>query len=252
MRQKPRHIRQAGEIILPHTNVEYADWQIQVYDDCVYNCRFCWRKVPLWRYRLSLRKASPIEEAEKLLHAKTQRTVVISFNSDPYHPREASQHLTRETLRILSETQHKIMILTKSAIAEIDFPFYEYWHSEGMNLWFGTTLTSVIRIDDEPLASPNPQRMKLLEQAHHLGLNTWVSIEPWIPDVTYPHQIVEATKNFVDFYVLGRLNYAKRFGYTIPKGYYKRELPKAIRLLKQLNKPFLIKKELKKELEQGV
>ena len=229
------------------TGVEYADWNLTVYPQpCDFRCRYCWASQPLWQKRIA--HPYPLQEAVRLRNMRKPRTVVVSFTSDAYVPKEAVEHLTRRTLEILSTTKHKVMILTKSVLAEKDFPFFFHWRSEGMNLWLGTTLTSVIGIEDEPLASPNPQRIKMLETAHHLGLKTWASVEPWIPNVTYPDQIVEATYPFVDFYIMGKLNYAKRFGYHIPDGYYKRELPRVVELLDKLGKPFLIKKELKKEV----
>jgi len=196
-----------------------------------------------------------LKEAERLAKIKKKLTIVVSFTTDPYQPRELMEHLTRKTLAILARRQvsHRVMLLSKSVLMEEDFPFFKLWHDHGFDIWVGTTLTSVIQIPDEPLTS-NPHRIVMLQRAHNLGLPTWASIEPWIPDKTFPRQIIEATHEFVDWYVIGRLNYVKRLGYPeIPKGYYKEETIKTAALLRSLGykmsqepckKGFWLKKEL--------
>jgi len=206
------------------TNVEYATDQITVYPaPCPFKCRYCWSQDPLWIHRT--KNPNPIWEAEQLSRVRKPKTVVVSFTTDPYQPRELAELKTLETLTVLAASDHKVMVLTKSCVVETDFPQFAKWVQNRMDLWLGMTLTSVVAIDDEPLASPNPLRIKTLQNAHNIGLKTWVSIEPWIPDKTFPRQIIEATHGFVDWYVIGRLDYETRHGYTkIPKGYYREEL----------------------------
>jgi len=151
---------------------------------------------------------------------KEPKKVVITFGPDPYQPRELEERVTRKVLEILLPTHHLVMVLTKSILAERDFPLLAKYE----NAWFGMTVTSTIKIDDEPFASPNPLRLQTLMRAHNLGINTWVSVEPWIPDVTHPEQILEASKGFVDHYIIGPLRYEKRHGYQkVPEGFYDKE-----------------------------
>lgn len=113
------------------------------------------------------------------------------------------------------------------------------------NVWLGTTLTALTRIDDEPYAPANDVRASDLYLAHGYGVKTWVSIEPAIPGKTDYVGIIKATYPFVDWYVLGRLDYETRFGYPkIPKGFYTPMLREAVSLLKALGKPYHIKKQL--------
>jgi len=206
------------------TNVEYADEQITVYPaPCSFRCRYCWGQDPLWVHRT--RNANPIKEAWKYASAKKPRIIVISFPTDPYQLIEKERGLTREVLGILvdnSGVNHQILILTKNpelaVNRDLDLLRWE-------NVWLMTTLTSTTKISDEPNAPGNYDRITYLEQAHLEGVNTGVSIEPWIPEKTFPRQIIEATHQFVDWYVVGRLDYETRYGYPrIPKGYYREEL----------------------------
>jgi len=239
---------------LPKSSVEYATDQITVYRSCPYMCKYCWAQLPLFKSRIQRGKYEPVAEAAKYVRIKGKRTIVVSFTADPYPPCEVEKKLTRRVLNILAMCpQHKIMVLTKNpalAFRDVDFVF-EYGHPD---FWFGTTIVSLDKTDWEPNA-PNPKdrvlTLKLIGSYSASKIKTWISIEPIIPEVTNPAEIIEHTRQFVDFYVLGALNYASNFGYTKKqlKQYYLKTIPEAIRILRENDIPFLIKKELKKYLE---
>jgi len=246
-----------GEFNMGRTSVDYADEQITVYPaPCPLGCRYCWNNQPIWIHRT--RHADPLKEAARLARAKKKCTIVISFTTDPYQSRELAEHLTRRTLEMLAKTQHRVMTLSKSILMEEDFSFFKLWHDNGFDLWVGSTLTSVVQIPDEPCGWTNAHRIVMLQRAKALGLPTWASIEPWIPDRTFPMQIIEATHTFIDWYVIGRLNYETRFGYPkIQTGYYTEEAVKTADLLVNLGyslaqyprkKGFWFKKELERDL----
>ena len=227
------------------TNVEYADEQITIYPTCVYRCKYCWASLPIWRYRI--RNPNPIREAMRIARSRKRKAVVISFTSDPYQPRERNEMLTRRVLEILllrSKVRHTIMILTKNPRLALE---RDYILIKKFGVWLGTTLTSTEKIPDEPYAPSNRERIEMLKAAHSAKILTWVSIEPWIPGVTDPAEIVKTTHEFVDWYVIGRLDYETQLGYPkAPEGWYAQKLPEIIDLLRKLNKPYHIKKQLKK------
>ena len=98
---------------MTRTNVEYADEQISIYPaPCTYACRYCWARLPIWRYRL--KNPHPIREANRLARSKKPKSIVISFTGDPYQPREWKEGLTRQVLEILllqSKVKHTIVLL---------------------------------------------------------------------------------------------------------------------------------------------
>jgi len=222
------------------TKVEYASENITVYPSCPFKCRYCWAAQPLWRKRIC--NPHPLQEAVRLRNARKPRIIVISFTSDPYPWQEQIYRLTRQVLQLLalSKVKHRVMVLTKCCLVKRDFDVLKE-----NDFWLGMTLTSTKHIEDEPFADSNPYRIKTLQEAHEEGISTWSSLEPWLPRITNPVEIIKETHTFIDFYVLGRLNYAKRFGYDVPDGYYKEELPKAVELLDRLKKDYIIKKELR-------
>lgn len=227
------------------SGVEYADENITVYSSCPFHCKYCWANSPLWRYRI--RHPHPLREAERLSRARKSRTIVVSFMTDVYQPLELEQGLTRRVLEVLSFSKvlHRVLILTKNPMLALERD--GSYNMRGRNVWLGSTVTALDSIPDEPNAPGNPERLEALQLAHQMKIVTWMSIEPWIPNVTDPTAIIKESHRYIDWYVLGKLNYAKSHGYKIPQNYYKTRLPEVVKLLDRLGKPFLIKKELLEE-----
>jgi len=239
---------------LVKTRVEYAHENITVYPaPCPFKCKYCWSQDPIWQWRTRTDDYYVEKEARRLAGARKPRIIVVSFTTDPYQPIEQKKKLTRQVLSILLHNgDHQILILTKNPQFAVNRDLDLLKQD---NVWLGTTLTATFPLDDEPYASDNIDRANALREAHLKGVNTWVSIEPWIPEKTYPRDIIQFTHKFVDWYVIGRLNYETRYGYPkIPTDYYADELVKVVGLLADLGfspsqfprkKGFWIKKELK-------
>jgi len=236
---------------MPKTNVEYATDQITVYRSCPYRCDYCWAwRIPLMRSRILRGKYDPLEEAKKYLRCRRQRTIVVSFTSDPYPPDELERGLTRSVLKILSASKHNIMVLTKNpliALRDVDILVKR-------NFMLGTTVISLFPNKYEKYA-PRPElRLDALKIAHELGVKTWLSIEPIIPHISFNLcETIFRTYKFIDYYVLGAINYAKQLNLKINiKGlgkWYRENIPYIIEILREMHKPYFIKKELARYLE---
>ena len=235
------------------SRVDYATDQITVYRYCYYRCRYCY----VWNNRLFMSrvqrgKYDPVDEAKKYL-GKKNRIIVVSFVSDPYPPEERDKRLTRKVLEILSNSDNTVMVLTKNpllALRDIDL-FND-------NMWLGTTVVTLNpekwKYWEANTFYPPQKRLLALKTAYEQGVKTWLSIEPIIPETTYPEAIVEATIDYIDYYVLGAFNYYKQLGYTtldknILRKYYMKHVLRAVEILRLHNKKFHIKKELKQLLE---
>ena len=226
------------------TKVEYADYQITIYPTCPYMCSYCWIQIPPYNYRAK-KMADPIKKAIQLTRSRKPSKVVVSFVNDPYQPAEEETMLTRTVLSILLASKHQVLILTKN-------PKLAYQRDLDVikrgGYWLGSTITALWPIKHEPKAPSNDERLHWLRKAHEKGVKTWISMEPIIPNVTFPADIIKQTSSYVDWYVLGSLNYARKLGYKEDIQFYKKQIPKAIRLLRTLGKPFFIKKELRRKL----
>ena len=261
---------------MPRSGVDYATDQITVYRYCPYNCAYCyvWRS-KLFSSRVQRGKYDPVEEARKYLN-KRNRVIVVSFVSDPYPPEEADKRITRRVLEVLSGNPcNRVMVLTKNpglALRDLDV-------MKKGNIWLGTTIITFFRPfyrKLEPYAPSPLERVKALVEAHKEGVRTWISIEPIIPFITYPEEIVRLTLVLgVDYYVLGAYNYYNRI--TLPTIEYREEtkyvkknveinlssltrdilkvwyvihVSKAIELLESYGRKYFIKKELQAFLEE--
>ena len=244
--------------------MDYATDNITVYRFCEYGCRYCWAwRIPLFKSRIERGLYDPVEEAKKYLN-KSGRIIVVSFTSDPYPPVEAVRQLTRKVLEILARSRNRVLVLTKNPrLALRDYDVF----ASGYDMWIGTTvitLDTYIARQLEPRAPSPIGRLKALKWMHDMQVKTWLSIEPIIPYVTYPEDIVEATKDFIDWYVLGAFNYSERI--MLPKvnnhipddGKFTRQelaewygihVKKAIELLESYGKKYYVKKELRRYLE---
>ena len=82
-----------------------------------------------------------------------------------------------------------------------------------------------------------------LKKIHELGIKTYVSVEPWIPEVTKPLAIMSALKDWVDRWIIGALNYFgwDRYCHEV----YRKEMPKLLQYVAENGINVMWKKELK-------
>ena len=239
---------------MPRSSVDYATDQITVYRYCPYNCAYCyvWRN-KLFASRVVRGRYDPVEEARKYLR-KNGRTIVVSFVSDPYPPEEAVRGLTRRVLELLCRTGNRVMVLTKNPLIPLSRDLDLFIN--GYDAWLGTTVITLSIVISSVLENhaPNPWlRLYALKLAKEKGVKTWLSIEPIIPYKTDIIDIINASKSFTDYYVLGAFNYPKHLGFKLSKEelrrYYQYKIPKAIELLESYGISYHIKKELKRYLD---
>jgi len=228
------------------SGVEYATDQITVYPSCPYGCAYCFWRTKLWWSRLQRIKPKPLREAKKYLADSRRRIIVVSFTTDPYPPQEEKRGITRQVLWMLSHaTHHKVLVLTKNP--RLAFRDLVCFTRHG-NMWIGTT---VVTLEEnrrlEPSAPPPSERLHWLRMFKTWSVPTWLSIEPIIPGVTPVRDIVKKTVAYVDMYVFGAMNYASQLGF--PRVYPEQQLEEtveAMNLLREIGKPFIIKKNLRR------
>ena len=136
------------------------------------------------------------------------RRVHMNFVSDPYPEIEKSLGLTRYCIETAMKHGVGINILTKGKydIVRRDF---ELFKDAGVH--FGVTCTYLndeCRKEWEPNASTVDERIRLLAEAHDMGIFTWISMEP----VIYPEEALRffcyfQDKKIVDLWKVGKLNY---------------------------------------------
>ena len=162
---------------------------------------------------------------------------MLSFTSDPYHNQEAAD-FTRAALELFIKYSVNWNVLTKNKEARRDFHLYRGGDKFGMTLTFRSNEDSM---SHEPKASLPIDRMVTLKMAHEARIPTWVSMEPVI-DPSQTLKLIELTREFVDFYKVGKINYQKT---SVDWVKFRTE---AIALLEQHGKKYYIKKDLREIL----
>lgn len=196
---------------------EYAEgaYSLNIFGSCRNKCVYCF--VPLVR-KISrdvfFREPAPYRDVIKRLkhdikimrETGSVREVFMSFTSDPLQDNPAAIEIVNRCIFVLGLYNIPYNILTKAGhelfnkIADVITPSL---------CTVGSTLVFSSDADCrkyEPGAAVTSDRIEMLKVAKFLGCKTWVSLEPvWEPKFVY--DIISRTKEFVDVYKIGKLNY---------------------------------------------
>jgi DNA repair photolyase len=238
--------------------LEYADFALNIYNSCGFGCKYCYVPAVLHKDRnefhnLEAIRKDVLEKAEHDAKTGVGKAVLLCFTCDAYQKLDEKTGLARDVMKIFNRYGVNWIVLTKGGMsAERDFDLYKPGDS------FGCTLTLANDVDSriwEPNAAPPWSRMAALEDAHKLGIKTWVSMEPVIvPEQTL--RLIEYTHSYVDLYKVGKLNSENSRGSE--KYEELKQIEKSIdwevfghsaeTLLQGLDKEYYIKDDLRKEM----
>jgi DNA repair photolyase len=229
---------------------EYCELAANLYRGCSHHCAYCYAPATLYMTKEDFFKpkvrADILYKFEKdaitLNSLGETRPILLSFTTDPYQPIDVREQITRKAIKILHRNHLKVSILTKGGKrSERDFDLLSS-HPELSE--YGATLVFTDesnRKEIESGAAPTKERIDSLKKAHDMGIPTYVSLEPvWIPAQTL--ELIDLTKDIVDFYKVGKLNYniqEKSINWKEFKN-------NAIERLGNYSKRYYIKKDLQK------
>jgi len=189
-----------------------ADYVINPYVGCEHACVYC--------YACFMKKFCAHTEpwgtfvdvktnAAEILPVKPARyenkSIYFSSVTDAYQPLEKQYELTRKILIKLIQFQPKITIQTKSTLILRDLDLLRQFSSCEVGFTIVTT-DEKLRREIEPSASSIAERIFALREIHDAGLPTYVFIGPILPYLTGWREIIAATKDFVDYYMVDSLN----------------------------------------------
>jgi len=194
---------------------EYADLACNTYVSCPHSCTYCYAKNVMHKSAEEFHKCAIarmavkayIEDDFREMAANVdKRRVHFNFISDPYPELESKLHLTRFCLEKAAAYNIGCNILTKGRYNTIR-PDFDLFKEAGVHFGVSLSICSLsTRIVWEPKAAPIQERMRLLTEAHNMGIFTWVSMEPVIhPDEAL--KVLDAMHPWVDLWKVGKLNY---------------------------------------------
>lgn len=228
---------------------EYAELALNIYNGCTHGCVYCYAPSVLRKDAEEFRTAAPRDEIMKKLETQLKnsggffkgRMVHLCFTCDPY-PRGVDTKLTDDIIDLLHSNEVNVQILTKNGTEIMD----RILPRLGKNDSVGVTVSCSerMRLAIEPNAAPVGSRLNLLWFARCKNIPTWVSCEP----VYEPQFIFDLIKNgdYIDLFKIGKLNYQKseidwsEFGHECE------------RLCRQYGRNYLIKNDLRHEMEAGL
>ncbi len=234
---------------------EYAQLAVNLYETCRHGCKYCYaprvlHKKPEDFFAPTVPRKDIIKnllsDAKQLKITDDQREILLSFTSDIYQSdMDICKDTTRSALSTLLNLNLNITILTKGGKRSLrDLALLEHFKNQ---VRYGVSLTFACDEDSyfyEPNAAPTSERIWALETIYSKGIRTWVSIEPaWSIQDTL--KIIEDTHEFVDIYMVGKLNYHPHaaevdwYEYTI----------QVVEKLQYLMKNFYIKHDLRNKID---
>ena len=164
------------------------------YTGCDHQCLYCYASNYIQNfYRIHPKKdllATLKREAAKL----NGETISLCNSSDPYPRAEATEGLTRRCLEILSESNCRVQIITKSNLVGRD---EDLFHK------VPTTVALTITTDDdqiakrlEPFAPPPSERIRAAQDLILAGIPISVRIDPLIPNLNdHPQKLIATLAN---------------------------------------------------------
>ncbi len=172
------------------------DRSINPYRGCEHGCSYCYAR-PAHAY-MGLSPGLDFESklfaksnAPELLRAELSaknyqpRTIALGANTDAYQPIERERRITRRILEVLSEFNHPVGIVTKSALVTRDIDILGPMAAKGLVkvALSITTLDPKLARAMEPRASTPTKRLEAIEKLSAAGIPTVVMVAPIIPAV---------------------------------------------------------------------
>lgn len=172
------------------------DRSINPYRGCEHGCSYCYAR-PAHAYMglspgldfesklFAKPNAAALLRAELSAKGYEPRTIALGANTDAYQPIERERRITRGILEVLSEFNHPVGIVTKSALVTRDIDILAPMAKKGLVkvALSVTTLDPKLARAMEPRAATPSKRLAAIEQLSAAGIPTVVMVAPIIPAV---------------------------------------------------------------------
>jgi DNA repair photolyase len=182
-------------IITRNTSPDISfDRSINPYRGCEHGCSYCFAR-PTHAF-MGLSPGLDFEsrlfvkpDAAKLLEKELAEpgyqpaTIAIGTNTDPYQPIEREHRLMRDILQVLSDANHPVGIVTKSALVVRDVDILSGMAERGLAkvALSLTTLDRKLARAMEPRAATPGRRLEAIEELAAAGIPVTVMTAPVIP-----------------------------------------------------------------------
>ena len=170
---------------------------INPYRGCEHGCIYCFARPTHAYLGLSpgldfesriLAKPDAAQRLTEELRAPGYRcsAIALGTNTDPYQPTEARLGITREILQVLSDFDHPVSIVTKSALVTRDIDVLAPMAEKGLAqvAISVTTLDRKLARRMEPRAATPARRLEAMAELARASIPVAVMVAPVIPGLT--------------------------------------------------------------------
>ncbi|MCH8110371.1 MAG: PA0069 family radical SAM protein [Proteobacteria bacterium] len=170
---------------------------INPYRGCEHGCIYCFARPTHAYLGLSpgldfesriLAKPDAAQRLTEELRAPGYRCSMIALgtNTDPYQPTEARLGITREILQVLSDFDHPVSVVTKSALVTRDIDLLAPMAEKGLAqvAISVTTLDRKLARRMEPRAATPSRRLEAMAALAKAGIPVGLMVAPVIPGLT--------------------------------------------------------------------
>jgi DNA repair photolyase len=188
-------LERARKIITRNQSPDISfDRSINPYRGCEHGCTYCFARPTHANMGLSpgldfetklfaKPDAARLLEKEMAAPGYEPRTIAIGTNTDPYQPIERQYRIMRQILEVLSEANHPVGIVTKSALVTRDIDILGSMAERGLAkvALSVTTLDRRLARAMEPRAATPGKRIKTMQQLSAAGIPVTIMTAPIIP-----------------------------------------------------------------------
>jgi DNA repair photolyase len=172
------------------------------YTGCDHACIYCYAASYIPKFFICRPKKDLIPKLRREATKLNGEIVSIANSSDPYPNLEAKTGLMRQCLQILSKSNCRVQIITKSNIVTRDIDLLKKTPST-VSLTITTDSDDVAKITEPQAPSPS-ERLEAVESLIAHGIPTSVRIDPIIPFLNdNPEGLIEALASIGVKHVIG-------------------------------------------------
>ncbi len=229
--------------IITKSNIPSIDYVINPYTGCQHGCIYCYAEFMIrftghkgdkWGQFLDIKTF----DLNKIKPQKySGKVILLSSVTDPYLPLEKKYQNTRKILERLIGTEAEISILTKSKLVVRDIDLFKKFKNIRVGISINTLDENFARIIERAASKPL-DRLEAIKQISEAGIETYIFISPFFPEITDFRAIIEESKGYATRFSFENLNFRPH------------NVPRIIKVIKQ-HYPELLSKYKQIQKDQG-
>ena len=198
--------------IVTKSNIPSIDYVINPYIGCQHGCIYCYAEFMIrftnhkgdkWGQFLDIKTF----DFDKIKPQKyTGKKILLSSVTDPYLPLEKKYQNTRKILEKLIGTSAEISILTKSKLVVRDIDLFKKFENIKVGISINTLDDNFARIIERAASKPT-ERLKAIKMVSEAGIDTYIFISPFFPEITDFKAIIEEAVDYTNNFSFENLNF---------------------------------------------